>query len=99
MKIRFWFACSLLTLLLPTMVHAQVSIDVMKITCRQFLTGRMLPTKSMALWFSGYYSGKRGATIINAGDVKPNADKVEDYCGLHQDETVMNAVERIFDIK
>ena len=49
MKIRFWFACSLLTLLLPTMVHAQVSIDVTKITCRQFLTGRMLPTKSMAL--------------------------------------------------
>jgi acid stress chaperone HdeB len=99
MKIRLCFAYSLLTLLLPTMVHAQVTIDVTKITCRQFLTGRMLPTNSMALWFSGYYNGKRGATIINASDIKANADKVEDYCGLHQDETVMHAVETLFGIK
>lgn len=100
MKIQFYSACSLLALLLSTpVVHAQVTIDVTKITCRQLLIGRMLPTNSMALWFGGYYNGKRGTTIIDASAVKTNAKKVEDYCGFHQDETVMKAVETLFDIK
>lgn len=90
----------LLTVLLSTTVaHAQVTIDVTKITCRQLLTGRMLPTNSMALWFSGYFNGKRGATMLDASAMKPNAKKVEDYCGFHQDETVMKAVEAVFGIK
>lgn len=100
MKERVWLICSVsLVLLSPGMTHAQVTIDVAKITCRQLLIGRMLPTSSMALWFGGYYNGKRGATLIDAGAVKANAKKVEDYCGLHQDETVMSAVERLFGIK
>jgi acid stress chaperone HdeB len=91
---------SLLALLLSTIVaQAQVSVDVSKITCRQFLTGRMLPTASMALWFNGYYNGKRGATVIEASAIRPNARKVEDYCGLHQDDTVMKAVETVFGFK
>jgi acid stress chaperone HdeB len=99
MKFRIWLTCSVLALLLQTMAHAQVTIDITKITCREFLIGRILPTSSMALWFSGYYNGKRGATTIDASTVKPNADKVSDYCGLHQDETVMHAVETLFGIK
>ena len=100
MKIRFYATWPLVAVLLsPIIADAQVTIDVAKITCRQFLTGRMLPTKSMALWFGGYYNGKRGATIIDVNAVKANAKKLEDYCGLHQDETVMNAIEKLFGTK
>ena len=100
MKSQLYFICSLLALLLsPPMLHAQVTVDVTKITCRQFLTGRMLPTKSMALWFGGYFNGKRGVTIIDVGAMKANGKKVEDYCGLHQDETVMKAVETLLGAK
>lgn len=100
MRTRICIISSLLTVLASTtMAQAQVTIDVAKITCRQLLTGRMLPTNSMALWFSGYYNGKRSATTIDASAVKANAKKVEDYCGFHQDETVMNAVEKLFGTK
>jgi len=100
MKNRFCFACALLALFLsPIAAHAQVTIDVTKITCRQLLTGRILPTNSMALWFGGYYNGKRETTVIDVGAVKTNAKKVQDYCGAHQDETVMTAVETLFGIK
>jgi acid stress chaperone HdeB len=93
MKFPAFWAASLLGLSLTVTAHAQVTVDITKITCRQFLTGRVVSTKSIAIWFSGYYSGKRGATTIDMGTIRPNAEKVKDYCALNQDETVMKAVE------
>ena len=90
---------ALLILALPAIVHAQVTVDITKITCRQFLIGNIAPTKSIAIWFSGYYSGKRNATTIEMSAVEPNADKVELYCGLHQDEMLMKAIEDVFGVK
>ena len=92
-------SASLSALLLPAKVHAQVTVDITKITCRQFLIGRTVSTKSIAIWFSGYYTGKRGATTIDVASIEPNADKVQDYCGQHQDETLMKAVEDLFGVK
>jgi acid stress chaperone HdeB len=99
--IAFMVICSatLLMMLFPAAVHAQVTVDITKITCRQYLIGNIVPTKSMAIWFSGYYSGKRGATMIEMSAVEPNADKVELYCGLHQDEMLMKAIEDVFGVK
>jgi thioredoxin reductase (NADPH) len=34
-------------------VGVQVTVDITKITCRQFLIGNLIPTNSMSLWFSG----------------------------------------------
>lgn len=84
---------SIFALLLSASAKAQVTIDITKISCRQFLIGRVIPTNSIALWFSGYYNGKAGNTLIDMGTIRPNAEKVKDYCRLHQDETVMKAVE------
>jgi acid stress chaperone HdeB len=86
-------------LCLPATLHAQVTVDITKITCRQFLIGRTVSTKSIAIWFSGYYTGKRGATMIDVASIEPNADKVQDYCGQHQDETLMKAVQDLFGVK
>jgi acid stress chaperone HdeB len=93
MKIRVFLFCALLALVLPATARAQVTVDITKITCRQFLTGRVVPTKTIAIWFSGYYNGKSGNTMIDMGTIRPNAEKVRDYCALHQDETVMKAAE------
>jgi acid stress chaperone HdeB len=99
--IAFMVICSvtLLMTLFPAVVDAQVTVDITKITCRQFLVGNIVPTKSMAIWFSGYYSGKRGATMIEMSAVEPNADKMQLYCGLHQDEMLVKAIEDVFGVK
>lgn len=101
MKNGFCLSCALSALLFVStaITHAQVTIDVAKITRQQFLVGRMLPTKSMALWFGGYFNGKRGVSVIEASAVKANGKKLEEYCGMHQDETVMKAAETLFGIK
>jgi acid stress chaperone HdeB len=74
--------------------QAQVSVDVAKITCRQLLFDKVISpnTKSLALWLSGYYNGKRGNTILDIGELAKNTDKVEDYCRMNEDVTVMDAV-------
>jgi acid stress chaperone HdeB len=96
MKVWLISICAVTAVFCSATANAQVTVDITKITCRQFLTGRVVPTNSMALWFSGYYAGKAGATTIDASTVRPNAEKVKDYCGLHQDDTVMNAVQVLF---
>ena len=74
--------------------QAQVSVDVAKITCRQLFFDKMISPneKSLALWLSGYYSAKRNNTVVDLGALARNVDKVEDYCRMNQDSTVMDAV-------
>ena len=93
MKIRLLMAATLLAVLLPATSQAQVTVDVAKITCKQFLLDTVAPTKSVAMWLSGYYHGKHGGTVVDFGALQREADKVEDYCRLNLDMTVMDAVE------
>ena len=79
-------------------VHGQVTIDVAKISCRQFLLDTVAPTKSVALWLSGYYNGKRGTTIFERGDMTTNVDKLEMYCRKHHDTPVMDAAKAVLGV-
>jgi len=102
MKIRLWMAAALLAPLLaalsPATGQAQVTVDVAKISCKQFLLDAVAPTKSVAMWLSGYYHGKHGGTVVDFGALQREADKVEDYCRLNLDMTVMDAVERALSV-
>jgi hypothetical protein len=93
---RAWSMASLLlvALLGASQAQAQVSVDVAKITCRQLFFDKLISPneKSLALWLSGYYSAKRNNTVIDLGALAKNVDKVEDYCRMNQDLTVMDAV-------
>jgi acid stress chaperone HdeB len=99
MRSRFFGLFLLATAVASTTAHAQVTVDVAKITCKQFLLDTVAPTKSVALWLSGYYNGKRGNTSIDVSALQKNADKVEDYCRAHLDMTVMDAVEGALGVK
>jgi acid stress chaperone HdeB len=93
---RAWSMALLLlvALLGASQAQAQVSVDVAKITCRQLLFDKVISpnTKSLALWLSGYYNGKRGNTVLDISELAKKTDKVEDYCRMNEDVTVMDAV-------
>lgn len=93
MRRRLFGLLLMSTVAAATAAQAQVTVDVAKINCKQFLLDTVAPTKSVALWLSGYYNGKRGNTLIDVSALQKNADKVEDYCRMHLDMTVMDAVE------
>ena len=41
-------------------VQAQVTIDITKITCNQFLAGQLTNSRSLGIWLNGYVNGARG---------------------------------------
>ena len=45
--------------------RAQVTIDVSKITCNQFIDREVGDPRDIAIWLSGYYHGKRGETTVD----------------------------------
>jgi hypothetical protein len=81
--------------------RAQVTVDIAKITCRDLLFDKVISTKvkSVAMWLSGYYNGKRNNTILDITTLEKNTDRVEDFCRLNQDVNLMQAVEKVLNVK
>jgi len=45
--------------------RAQVTVDVTKINCDQFVHHKISEPRLMAAWFSGYYNAKRNNRVTN----------------------------------
>jgi len=52
--------------------------------------------RNIAIWLSGYYNGKRDNTIIDMQELMEDTQKLQDYCILHPETPVMQAVEVLF---
>jgi acid stress chaperone HdeB len=75
--------------------HAQVTVDVSKITCEQYILYTVADPHDIAMWLSGYYNGKRNNTVLDTQQVREHGKKVMDYCELNLKSTVMDAVEKV----
>jgi hypothetical protein len=88
---RIYLSCALAGTFLVSGAHAQVSIDVSKITCEQM--SKSSNPLAVELWLSGYYAGKRNDPTIDVVAVNQNADKVAEYCKSNPNDALMKAVE------
>ncbi|MBV9556646.1 MAG: hypothetical protein JO254_06170 [Pseudolabrys sp.] len=87
----------MLTAMTLTSAHAQVTVDVAKITCGQFLAYSIADPKDIALWLNGYYAGKRGGgTLLDTQALKGNYDQLRSYCLINQNTPIVQAVETLF---
>lgn len=76
-------------------LKAQVTIDVAKITCDQFVLFKVASPDTIAVGLHGYYSGKQDNTVVEVETLKANVKKVRDYCLQNPDVTLMQAVEDV----
>jgi acid stress chaperone HdeB len=91
---RVWLMLPLVAFtILPA--HAQVTIDVSKITCEQYVLFTVADPHDIAMWLSGYYNGKRNNTVLDTQEFRERARKVMEYCQLNLKTTVMEAVEKV----
>jgi acid stress chaperone HdeB len=95
LKARLLLTSALLVFVQIPAPRAQVTVDVSKITCDQLLLEKPVPAKYVVLWLSGYYNGKRNNTIIEPEAMDKNEEKVDFYCNLHRETTVMDAVKDV----
>jgi len=74
--------------------HAQLSVDLAKITCKQFPLMKVNPDY-IALWLSGYYNAKHDNTVVDIERLRESAKKVKRECLYNGQGTVMQAVEKL----
>ena len=84
---------SMFALLVVSAAPAQVTIDVSKITCGQYVLDQVTDFRTLNAWLDGFYSGRRNNTVVDVQGIERLAAKVEDYCRSHRDMALMQAVE------
>ena len=94
-KGKFAIAALAATLIWGSPVHAQVALDVTKITCGQFVTYKITNPDILAAWVSGYYHGTRGEMVVDAQQLVENAKKLENYCLKNPDILMIKAAETV----
>jgi acid stress chaperone HdeB len=86
----------ILALSLISSSHAQVTVDISRITCEQFVLYQVANADRIAIWLQGYYSAKRSTTTVDTQAFKQNIDRIKQYCRMNFKQTVMQAVDTVF---
>ena len=74
--------------------RAQVTVDVAKITCRQYLTSDAERQEMIAAWMSGYVRASTGQTVFDFQRFANNKRAVRNVCKKNGAVTVMSAIQR-----
>jgi|EndMetStandDraft_7_1072992.scaffolds.fasta_scaffold1771674_1 acid stress chaperone HdeB len=77
------------------MARAQVTLDVTKITCTQFMHFHIAKPDDIGLWLSGYYNGKMGSTVLDTQTMKRRVKELKRSCSKHPNEPVMKVLEGV----
>jgi len=78
------------------LAHAQVTLDISKVTCDQFHAYKVTNPQNIAIWINGYYHGKRGDVTLDTQKLVESARKLRDYCRRNRQTLVLEAVETLF---
>ena len=79
----------------PSTAKAQVSVDIAKITCMQFVQYKITDPEKIIIWLSGYYHGLHHSLTVDTQSILENTKKIEEYCFKHPDLLVLKAVEEV----
>ena len=85
----------LMGLLTASQVQAQVTVDVAKITCDQFIQHKITTPRYIAIWLSGFYAGKRNELVVDVQKLEQNAADMLAYCVLNREVLLTQAVENV----
>ena len=86
------FAAIPVVILMVAQANAQVTIDVSKISCEQYLTQRITHTRTMNVWLAGFYAGRQNNPVVDVQAVERSGNKLSRFCESHRDMPLMDAV-------
>ena len=88
---------SIFAFLASQSAQGQVTVDVTKINCDQFVHHKISEPSLIAAWLSGYYNAKRNNRVIDLQMLDDNMSKVKNYCSDEKNfkVPVMKAVENV----
>jgi hypothetical protein len=97
-KLKFLILCGVSLLFAMPLSNAQVTIDMAKVTCAQFVKYSVADPDKIAIWLSGYQHGKRGDVTVETQEFKENIAKLKSACyqADNSQQPVMQVVEKLF---
>jgi hypothetical protein len=75
--------------------YAQVTLDLAKVSCDQWAGYKITNPQNIANWLSGYYSGKRGNTVVDTQALGTQTQRLRDFCLVNPQVPVMQAVDKL----
>ena len=87
-RVMLWVAFAF-SLEPASVVHAQVTFEVSKLTCDQLVGYKITTSEKIAMWLSGYHSGKTGNTSLDGQELSASAGKLRTYCARNGQSLVM----------
>jgi len=87
-------ALPLLGALLPTAGHAQVTINMSRVTCADYLAMNTEQSNVFGAWVGGYFNQRTGYTWIDLDAQRRNVENVKAWCATYPGEFVMTGLQR-----
>jgi hypothetical protein len=85
---------ALATCVFGTAANAQVTIEMRKITCAQYLAMAPAQSRTFSAWMSGWYNYQIRTTWVDLLEYQKNVANVKAWCKYHQNETVMSGLDK-----
>jgi len=81
---------------IPAVANAQLTIDMGRITCGEYLA--MPPSQSdhFSAWMSGWFSFKNDRQFVDFVVHQKNIASVKEWCRFHPDERVMTGLKNAY---
>lgn len=80
--------------LAPASGQAQMTIDMSRVTCANYLAMSPDQTRTFSAWMSGWFNHKWGYISVGLNDFARNIASIKQFCTTYPQETVMAALER-----
>jgi hypothetical protein len=91
---KFVWILILLGAVLPTTGHAQVTINMSRVTCADYLAMNQEQSDVFGAWIGGFFNQKTGYTWIDLDAQRRNVASLKAWCGTNPTQSVMAGVTR-----
>ena len=83
------FCLAVSAALLPSVSHAQVTVDMSRVTCAQYLAMAPAQSADFSAWMSGWFNQKNGYVFVDLNAYARNVANVKAWCATNPAQTVM----------
>ena len=79
--------------------QAQLTVDMSKVTCKQFITYEITDGRSLSIWLSGYFDAQQNNLTVDVSKFRSRSKALNDFCLTHQDVALMEAAKTVIGSK
>ena len=74
--------------------HAQLMIDMSRVTCADYLAMNAADSAGFSAWMSGWFNQKHGYVFVDLNAYQRNVANLKAWCASYPTQTVMAGLER-----